>query len=44
MNNPEKKRQEYIKPEIKHELDLETKAGSPLGNPINPLDPGSPEG
>lgn len=27
----------YIKPEITHELDLETRAGSPLGAP-DPLD------
>ncbi len=42
--NKENNRQPYIKPEIIYELDLETKAGSPLGNPIDPLNPGAPDG
>ena len=42
---PDDQREEYVKPEIIHELDLETKAGSPMGNPVDPLlDPGAPEG
>ena len=42
---PDKPRKEYVKPEIIHELDLETKAGSPIGSPIDPLAiPGAPEG
>ena len=32
------KRKPYIRPEIIHELELETRAGSPLGLP-DPLDP-----
>ena len=31
-------RKPYVKPEIIHELELETRAGSPLGMP-DPLDP-----
>lgn len=42
--NLEEPRKEYKKPEITHELDLETTAGSPLGNPIDPLSmPGGSE-
>ena len=33
-----KTRKPYAKPEIIHELELETRAGSPLGMP-DPLDP-----
>ena len=44
MKNPKDKRQKYTKPEVKQELDLETKAGSPLGNPVDPINPESPEG
>ena len=29
----------YTKPEVIHDLDLETRAGSPLGFPANSLDP-----
>ncbi|HZD56716.1 MAG TPA: hypothetical protein VE136_08340 [Anaerolineales bacterium] len=32
----EPERKEYVKPEIIHELELETRAGSPLGG--NPFD------
>lgn len=34
-------RKPYSKPEITHELNLETRAGSQLGlgNPLNPFDP-----
>ena len=43
--NTTKPRKEYVKPEIIHELVLETKAGSPLGLPIDPLKiPGAPDG
>jgi hypothetical protein len=36
----ERKRKPYVKPEIVHELALETRAGSPLADPLNndPLD------
>ena len=36
-------KKQYKKPKGFHELDLETKAGSPLGNPIDPINLGSPE-
>ena len=32
-------RKKYSKPEVIHELDLETRAGSPLGNSPNLFDP-----
>jgi len=36
-------RKPYKKPEIVHEIDLETRAGSPIPlGPIDPLDPASP--
>lgn len=35
-------RKPYAKPEIIHELKLETRAGSPIGAP--PLDPANPFG
>ena len=39
----EKERKPYIKPEIIQEMDLETRAGSPLPlGPIDPLNPTSP--
>jgi hypothetical protein len=44
MNNQEKK--PYVAPEIVFETDLEVKAGTPLGDPIDPgidLFPGSGE-
>lgn len=41
--NQDTTRKPYIKPEIKYELDLETKAGTPQGNPTNPLNPTFPE-
>jgi hypothetical protein len=31
-------RKAYIKPEIIHELELETRAGSPLGDPLDLFD------
>lgn len=41
MTTKEAERKPYTKPQIVHEMDLETKAGSPLSLP-NPLDlPGS---
>jgi hypothetical protein len=41
MTAQEAERKPYTKPQIVHEMDLETKAGSPLSLP-NPLDlPGS---
>ena len=37
-------RKPYAKPEIIHELELETRAGSPLGIPNpDPLDPFAPQ-
>lgn len=36
-NNTERK--PYIKPEVTHELELETRAGSPTTSDPNPLDP-----
>lgn len=37
-NNKMARRKPYVKPEIIHELELETRAGSPLGMP-DPFDP-----
>ena len=37
-SRPETHKKPYSKPEIIHELELETRAGSPLGLP-DPLDP-----
>ena len=43
--NTTKPCKEYVKPRIILEFDLETKAGSPIGFPIDPLAlPGAPEG
>ena len=42
----EKEKKPYIAPEIIFETDLETKAGSPLGSPVDPgldLLPGAEE-
>jgi hypothetical protein len=36
-NNTERK--QYVKPEVTHELELETRAGSPTTSDPNPLDP-----
>jgi hypothetical protein len=33
----EDRRKPYTPPQIIHELELETCAGSPLGNPLEPL-------
>ena len=37
MRDEEQDRKPYSKPEIIHELDLETRAGSPLGIDPDPL-------
>lgn len=37
MENEEMQRKPYEKPEIVHELDLETRAGSPLSSDPDPL-------
>ena len=42
MDNADSERKPYTKPEIVHELELETRAGSPLSLPEDPLKvPGS---
>ncbi len=41
VNQPTDLRKPYSKPEIIHELDLETRAGSTLPGFVDPLDPAS---
>lgn len=42
MPRDDVERKEYTKPEVTHEIELETKAGSPLGSDPDPLNlPGS---
>jgi hypothetical protein len=37
MNEEEQIRKPYVKPEIIHEIDLETRAGSPLSPVLDPF-------